>query len=113
FGGGKGGKGGSHSARREFIDGAAGAIRHKQIARAVKGQSIRSSIAEKSSFLHSAPRSDFNDAVADCPYKQIARAIKSHSFRKGEPEGLRGGKSALHSVRRVFIDVGAAVVVDI
>ena len=36
----------SHSARREFIDVAAAYIRHKQIARAVKGQPLGKSNPE-------------------------------------------------------------------
>ena len=56
-------------------------IRHKQIARAVKGQSIRTIQPGGKGALHSARREFIDVAAAVIRLKQIARAVKGQSIR--------------------------------
>ena len=79
-------------------------IRHKQIARAVKGQSIRVTQPGGKGGSHSA-RSKFIDvAAALIRHKQIACAVKGQTTRSIQP----GGKGASRSAGSEFIDVAAS-----
>ena len=78
-----GGKGALHSTRREFIDVAAVGIRLKQIARAVKGQSMRIIQPGGKGALHSARR-EFIDVAAAC----TSATNRLPALLKASPAGL-------------------------
>ena len=61
-------------------------IRHKQIARAVKGQSFRMIQPGGKGALRSARRELIDVAAVEIRHKQIARAVKGQSMRTFKPE---------------------------
>ena len=103
------GKGGSHSGRSKFIDGAARRICHKQIARAVKGQTTLDSQARRKGGSHSS-RSKFIDGAAPASATNRLPALS-----KARPAWIIQSrrKRASHSVWSELIDVAVVEVLDI